>query len=492
MIGSDMTAEKTAGIGAVTYRAARNASVRGIAEILGKFATLAWTVVAARMLSQEDFGAVSYAMALMYLLSSFAAWGFDSGVVRRGSAEVASLPRVYLGSQVWKTGLAALVFVAAALLALGSRPTLASWLVLVLMLLAGFPELWSHTARAVASVRQSPTGVSTALVVQRLVTAVMIVAALAAGLGPLGLAAGFLAGTLVGWAVHHVAVRRLDVRPGLRGLTRADLRAAASGTFLIGISGLVLMLLFRVDMVLLARLRGDAEVAVYSVAYRLLETVLFVSYAVHQAIFPVVSATSSGPRQRSAYERALAVVGFIYLPFAVVSVLEGGAVIGLLFGSDYATDSGRALAWLAPAPLLFAAALFGTALMMARLRTRAMLLASCVALLTNLALNLVLIPPYGSAGAAAATSVAYAVQTVVVLVVLRSPTPRPRLLPPLLPAAGASLVLAAALLAMRAPVLIELLVGMTAYFLAWALVVRRFAPEQLAVVRHLLSRKARR
>ncbi len=184
--------------------------------------------------------------------------------------------------------------------------------------------------------------------------------------------------------------------------------------------------------------------------------------------------------------------GFIYLPFAVVSVLEGDAVIGLLFGGGYAAESGRALAWLAPAPLLFAAALFGTALLMALLRTRAMLLASCVALLTNLALNLVLIPPFGGAGAAAATTVAYAVQTVVVLVVLRSVAPRPRFLPPLLPAAAASLALAAALVALRAPVLVELTVGMGVYLLGWVLVVRRFAPDQLQVVRHLLSRRARR
>ncbi len=486
-----MAAERS-GVGAITYRAARNASVRGVADILGKIATLVWTAVAARMLTQEDFGAVSYAMALMYLLSSLAAWGFDSGVVRRGSAEPGVLPRVFLGSLVWKTGLAALVFSAAALLSLGGRPTPAAWFVLVLMLLAGFPELWSHSARAVASVRQSPAGVSTALVVQRLVTAAMIVAALAAGLGPLGLAAGFLVGSLAGWAAHYVAVRRLDVRPALRGLTRADLRTAASGTFLIGVSGLALMLLFRVDMMLLALLRDDVEVAVYSVAYRLLETVLFVSYAVHQAVFPVMSATTSGPRQRSAYERALAVAAFIYLPFAVVSVFEGDAVIGLLFGDGYAAASGRALAWLAPAPLLFAAALFGTALLMARLRTKAMLLGSCVALAANIVLNLVLIPRYGGAGAAAATSLAYGLQTVVVLTVLRSTTPRPRFLPPLLPAAAASVGLAVVLSVVSAPVLVELPVGMGVYLLCWVLVVRRFAPDQLEVVRHLLSRKARR
>lgn len=484
-----MAAEAAGGVGAITHRAAHNAAIRGVAEVLGKVGTLAWMVVAARMLSQDDFGAVSYAMALMLLLSSFAAWGFDSGVIRRGSADPAALPGVYLGSLVWKTALAAPAFVVAALFAWGSRPSLASWLVLVLMLLAGFPELWSHSARSVASARQAPAGVSAALVVQRLVTAAMIVVALMTGLGPVGLAAGFFAGTLVGWAAHRVAVRRLGVRPRLRGLTRAELRSAASGTFLLGVSGLVLMLLFRVDIVLLGRLRGDAEVAVYSVGYRLLEMGLFASFAVHQAIFPVMSATSSDLRRRSAYERALAVAGFLYLPFGVVSVLEGVAVVGLLFGDDYAAASGRVLAWLAPAPLLFAAAFFGTALLMALQRSRGILVASSVALVTNIVLNLALIPSFGSAGAAAATSAAYAVQTLVVLAVLRRAMTPPRVLPPLIPAAVASAVLAVALVAMRLPILLELGAGAVVYLVAWVLMVRRWAPGQLEVVRQLLSRR---
>ena len=38
-----------------TQRAARNAVVRAVAEVLGKVATLAWTVAAARMLPADDF-----------------------------------------------------------------------------------------------------------------------------------------------------------------------------------------------------------------------------------------------------------------------------------------------------------------------------------------------------------------------------------------------------------------------------------------------------
>ena len=129
---------------------------------------------------------------------------------------------------------------------------------------------------------------------------------------------------------------------------------------------------------------------------------------------------------------------------------------------------------------------------MALVRSRAVLLASSVALVTNLALNVVLIPPYGATGAAAATTVAYAVQTVVVLAILRGLTPRPRFFPPLLPAAVAALALAATLAVVRAPVVLELGLGAAVYLLCWVLVVRRIAPDQLQVVRQLAARKVQR
>ena len=176
----------------------------------------------------------------------------------------------------------------------------------------------------------------------------------------------------------------------------------------------------------------------------------------------------------------------------MVCVLDGAAVIDLLFPSGYAAESGEALAWLAPAPLLFAVALMGTAQLLALQRNRAMLLAASVALTINLVLNFVLIPTYGATGAAAATTAAYAVQAVVVLLVLRSSMPHPKIVTSLLPALVASLPLAAILLALHAPVLIELVLGAVVYLVTWVLVVRRLAPHHLAVMTRLLSRKVGR
>lgn len=481
-----MTEQAT--VGAVTHRAARNAAVRAGAEVLGKVATLAWTVAAARMLSEHDFGIVSYALTTMLVLSSLAAWGFDPAVTRRGAADPAALPRIYQSAQAWKTLIAVPVLLVAWLVLLG-HPSLGSALVIGCMLLAGFPELWSHTARSAAAAREVSSGVSTALVVQRLVTAAAVLVALGAGFGVEGVAVGFLVGTLVGWGAHVVAARRLDVRRPLRALRPTDLREGIRGTFLIGLSSLVLMLLFRVDVLLLGQLDGPREVAVYSVAYRLLETVLFVTYAINYAVLPVMSATADPTRRRLGYERAMAVAAFVYLPFTVVCLVDGASVLRLLFGEAYAESAAPVLAWLAPAPLFLAAATFATSVLLALERSWELFLGSTLALVTNIVLNLALIPPYGAGGAAAATAVSYVVQAVVILVGLRRIGERVAILTPLASAAGASLALLAVLELSPLPLLLELLVGGIAYVGAWLLLVRWFAPEQQQVVLGLLRRR---
>ncbi|GAB2451839.1 hypothetical protein GCM10027062_35820 [Nocardioides hungaricus] len=476
-------------VGAVTHRAARNAAVRAAAEVLGKVATLAWTVAAARMLSEHDFGIISYALTTMLVLSSLAAWGFDPAVTRRGAADPDGLPRLYQSAQAWKTLIGLPVFLVAWLVLLG-HPSLGSGLVLACMLLAGFPELWSHTARSAAAAREVSSGVSTALVLQRLVTAAAVLVALVAGFGVEGVAVGFLAGTLAGWGAHVVAARRLDVGRPIRALRRADLREGIRGTFLIGLSSLVLMLLFRVDVLLLGQLEGPREVAVYSVAYRLLETVLFVTYAINYAVLPVMSATADRARRRLGYERAVAVAAFVYLPFAVVCLVEGGSVLRLLFGATYAESAAPVLAWLAPAPLFLAAATFATSVLLALERSWELFVGSTCALVVNVALNLVLIPPYGASGAAAATAVSYVVQTAVVLVALRRIGERVSVLTPLASAAGASVALLAVLRLLPLPLLLELPLGGAAYVGAWLLLVRRFAPEQQQVVLGLFTRRS--
>lgn len=476
--------------GSVSITAARGAVIRGVAEIAGKVATLAWTVAAARLLSESDFGVVAYGLAIMLLVSAVPAWGFDTGLVRRGSAEPDLLERLHGSVQWWKTLLSVPIVTLTALVVLpGQDDAAARWTVAV-MLLAVLPELWSMGDRAAASARHRAAGVSMALVVQRLVTGVLIVAALLAGWGKVGVAVAFLAGTVIGWLAHVVVLRRMALSPRLRRPERADLRLAARGTWLLGVNGLLLMLLMRVDALLLEGLQGVEAVAVYAMAYRLLETVLFVTYAINQAVFPVLSASTDPTRWRRGYERSLSAGAFVYLPFLAVVAIEGQALASLLYGDRLGRPVAEILMWLGPAPLAFAAAFFGSILLMAMQSSRSVVWATSVAAVVNVVLNLVLIPLWSGVGAAVATTVGYTVLALCIQVALRSQGIRPRLLRPLLPSTVAAWVLAGVLAVLPLPLVVELSIGGLAFVGSWLLVAGAVDPVQRDVVVGLLRRRS--
>ena len=469
-------------MGETTRRTAVNVVIRAVAEVLGKVATLVWTVVVARLVSQEDFGAISYALAVMLLVSSLPQWGFDENVVRRGAGEAEALPRIYAAALAWKTAIALPVFGVTAVVMVFSRPSLAAWICVAFFLLAGLPEIWAKTARSVSVALERPGSTSIALVIQRVATAVGVLLGALLGFGIVGVGAGFFAGTAIGFLAHITAVQKLGVRPDFSGLDREDLRVAVRRTGMLGLSALVLMLLFRLDAVLLEVFKGDDEVGIYSVAYRLLETTLFVAFAINQAIFPVVSRSSERWKWRAAFRHAQAIGGFVYLPFIAVCIVEGEAIIALLFGEKYALPSSAILVWLAPAALFYAVAFFCNAMLTAAYDGAGLFVSSIAATVVNVVLNLILIPPYGGVGAGIATVIAYAVQAGVSVIALRRGGVAVPLLKPLLVPGAATGVLAVALVLIQLPVLIELVIGGLIYLGAWWLLASRFAPEQLDVV----------
>jgi O-antigen/teichoic acid export membrane protein len=477
-------------VGPVTRRTARNAAAMLTAELFGKAATLVYTLLAARVLSQLDFGAFSYALSFATLVSILPDWGWDTVVVQRSSAQPGRLPRLRSASLTWKTVIGLPVMTVSALLAGASRPTPEARTALYLLMAATLLDIWSNTNRSSAAALQRQGGMALALATQRIVTAVLAVIALLGGLGLVGLTASYLTGSVVGLAATSLILRRLGVGPRFGSLRWAELRDLFVRAWWIGIGALVLMALFRVDMVILEAIKGDEAVAAYAAAYRLLETMTLFTWTISRAVLPVMSASASPSRLRRGVEQGIAVAAFIYVPFAAVSLLEAPAVIRLLFGPTYAVQSAPALRWLAFAPLLFAVAYYGVAALVSQERSLGMVITASTATAVNIGLNLLLIPSLAGTGAALATTLSYLVESVVALLLCAPLTGRIRIWRPLLAPAAAGLAMAAVLLGLRLPLVLEVLLAGAAYLLVWAAVVRRSGPEQLKVIGGLLRRKS--
>jgi O-antigen/teichoic acid export membrane protein len=476
-------------VGPVTRRTARNAAYMVAAELCGKAATLVYTLLAARMLSQLDFGAFSYALSFATLLSIVPDWGFDMVVVQRSSARPDRLPRLRSLSLTWKTVIGVPVLTASALLASLSRPTPQARTALCLLMAAALLDVYSNTNRASAAALQCQGGIALALAAQRILTAVLAVAALLGGLGLVGLTAAYLAGSAGGLAATSLTLRRLGVTMRLGSLRLAELRGLFVRAWWVGVGALVLMALFRVDMVILGAIKGDEAVAAYATAYRLLETMTLFTWTIARAVLPVMSASSNPARVRRGVEQGIAVAAFIYIPFAAVSLLEAPAVIRLLFGATYTDQSAPALRWLAFAPLLFAVAYYGVAALLSQERSIGMVTAAATATAVNIGLNLALVPSLAGTGAAVATTLSYLVESVVAVALCRPVTGRVGIWRPLLAPAVAGLAMATVLASLQLQVVTEVVLAGAAYLLVWFPVVRRAAPEQLEVLASLRSRR---
>ena len=214
-------------------------------------------------------------------------------------------------------------------------------------------------------------------------------------------------GTLVAiWLALTLLVRRV-ARPRVETDVRSWwplMRVAAP----LGLAGVFITVLLRVDTAMLALFKSNAVVGNYGAAYRLFEATLLVGWSVTAAVYPVFSRLKrdSEPPVSLVYERALKLVLAPTLPLAIGAILLGGPLVHLVYGNGF-DSAGSALAWLGPAIVLYPVAQISGALLVAQDRQVALAVVYGVVAVENILANLVLIPAFslqGAAGGAVALS----------------------------------------------------------------------------------------
>jgi O-antigen/teichoic acid export membrane protein len=164
---------------------------------------------------------------------------------------------------------------------------------------------------------------------------------------------------------------------------------------------------YRIELFILERYDGIADVGIYSIAMQAAEGLWLISAAVAQAVTaPAVHETES----RAVRLVARAAGRGLLLTAAVAVVLGAVApfAIPLVFGDDF-DGAATPLLLLLPGAVAYApVAILVVYLSVRRGRPRLSLIVSLTAMAFTLVSALLLIPPYGGAGAAAASTIGYA------------------------------------------------------------------------------------
>jgi O-antigen/teichoic acid export membrane protein len=206
--------------------------------------------------------------------------------------------------------------------------------------------------------------------------------------------------TLVAAVFSWVVTSLFLVRPGLSLDLKhwAKLLGAAAP---VALAALLVAVYYWNGSTVLAKVKGDSAVGVYSAALRLVLGLSFLSSAFANAMYPVMARVFATERQRLAQvlERSLRYVAVVGIPLGVLGTTLAGSMVRFLYGLQFNQSALvlRVLVWWGT--LMYFNCMMGYFFMSID-RARIVTMQAALSLGVNVALNVVLIPSLGALGAA--------------------------------------------------------------------------------------------
>ena len=158
----------------------------------------------------------------------------------------------------------------------------------------------------------------------------------------------------------------------------------------------------RADSVIISVYRDFDEVGLYSLAYRILELSTLLGAAFLTSIFPVMARRARDGRLRESVQVAWDVFVIAGAALAACGAVLAPELVRVAGGSEFADAAEPLRVLLAAGALAFVNGVIGYALIAVDRQRRALWL-NATGLGMNVALNLVLVPPYGIVAAAVVT-----------------------------------------------------------------------------------------
>ncbi|HTY39757.1 MAG TPA: oligosaccharide flippase family protein [Candidatus Paceibacterota bacterium] len=222
----------------------------------------------------------------------------------------------------------------------------------------------------------------------------------------LALSWAYAAGTIVGAGTAFLVLRKK-----LSGIfsyfSKKLVKPIIVSAWPFAITGALGLLLTNTDIIILSWMRTASEVGIYSAAIRVIQILYVLPVVFQYSTLPVLSrlAKNDNAKFRSAFERTVRLIFLLSIPMALGGTILGTQIMGLLFGTPYLPGS-LALKLLLLTMIVDYPALIIGAAMFAYNHQKNLINASLIGGISNVVLDLVLIPPFGMAGSAFGTLLA--------------------------------------------------------------------------------------
>jgi len=365
-------------------------------------------IYVARYLGPEKFGIFSYALAFVALFGAIAELGVGSVIVR----DLVNHPQdrdIFLGTAFWlKTagGVLALVIISIAARLVSDDPKTISYIFIIAsgLLFQSFEVVdYYFQSKVLAKY------VSMCNLFQLIFSSLLKLYFIFIGASLFW----FVLVSLIDQALLAVsyifAYWRQNIGIFFSHFKLRVAREVLGNSLPIAFSGLLTVLLFRIDQVMIRSILGLEAVGQYSVAVQLSEIWYFIPMVITGSFFPAVLNAQKN-NQKLYHERLLrlhSLLTWIALCIILPMALFSDKIVSLLYGKVY-NQSSQALTVLIWSVIFVFLGNASKRWFLAENLQHLLFVRTFLGLIINILLNIVLIPAYGIKGAAIATLISYA------------------------------------------------------------------------------------
>nr|WP_304216779.1 flippase [Fredinandcohnia onubensis] len=187
------------------------------------------------------------------------------------------------------------------------------------------------------------------------------------------------------------------------------------------ISNILSFINYRSDIFIISFYINPAAVGIYTAAVSISERLWIVSQAISSVLFPTVSSLDNQDEKNHLTSVLSRNVLWLSIFGGLIFYLLSDLIILILFGKEY-IESSLAIKFLLPGIVLFSVDRILSNDLAGRGKPEINMNVSIFTVISNIVLNIILVPIYGILGAAIATSITYSLATIIKLFIFKKQT----------------------------------------------------------------------
>jgi O-antigen/teichoic acid export membrane protein len=389
----------------VIRRIAANTAALFSSHLVIKIISFVYLIFLARHLGEKGLGQLAFAAAFAEIFNIFSDFGFSTVTVRE-VARRKDLSYHYLKNVLsLRLAISSLVFLAMIVVAnLSGFSTEVLWAI-GLYGLAQILLSFGSTFQSVLNAFEKMHYGSILSILSMAFISLTGFVFIHLGLGVVAFASLHLIWSLPLAIGYIYCGRRESIKLGI-GFDFKFWREISISAIPVGLGAAFYVIYNRVDLIMLKYMKGDYDVGIYGIAYRMMGYFHFIIWALMGATAPVFSNSfaENRARLRSLAERCIRYLMFLGIPLAIGGSFLAKPIILFLYKDKFIQSSGVFSLLIFSIMIVFFGATFGTILLNSDKKgSRFYAVVAAGGVVLNVIMNLILIPKWTYYGAAAAT-----------------------------------------------------------------------------------------